>query len=416
LDASREKLRQLGLTDDQIQDLETSGSASSRIIIHSPMTGVVIHKNAEVGLYVNRGAPIYTIADLTKVWVILDAYEADISSLRAGQSVDFTVEAIPGQTFQGEVIFVDPILDEKTRTVRVRLNAENPDEQLKPGMFVRAKVHANISVGTNGNLPLLIPTSAVLKTGNRAVVYIRKPDTEEPTFEGREIQIGARAGDYYIVTSGLNEGEEVVVQGNFKIDSAFQIAAKPSMMNPEGGGTTSAHAHHGGGDTPAETQETPAAQAMDVSIEFLKQLRPVYATYFTAQAALAADDFKGGRKALGELGEVSQKVAGSSLRGHAVHQWQEVRNDLMDILQHAGHWSDIDAARTAFEPVSYSILKLEKTFGHTGGESHYEVFCPMAFNDKGAPWLQNHDTVDNSYFGSMMPRCGEVRETFLAKQ
>lgn len=396
LDAAREKLRQLGLTDDQTKQIEERESATERITIHSPMTGVVIHKNAVEGLYVNKGAPIYTIAELSNVWVLLDAYETDVPALQVGQSVDFSVEAIPGKTYEGEVIFVDPILDEKTRTVRVRLDAENPEQQLKPGMYVRATVHTEISEGLDGDQPLLIPISSVLKTGNRAVVYIKKPDTDEPTFEGREIQIGQRAGDYYIVTAGLDEGEEIVIRGNFKIDSAFQIAAKPSMMNPVEG-------------TSGDSDE--ATEVM-IPISFLEALIPVYITYFKAQTALAADDFETGKNELVELREIIKNMSDHD----SLRQWRLIRKDLLDALRNADQWPDMEAIRIAFEPISYSILKMERILGHTGDETHYEVYCPMAFNDKGAPWLQNHDVVDNPYFGSMMLRCGEVRETFLAKK
>jgi len=249
LDASREKLRQLGLTEGQIKEIESRGSAVDRINIQSPMSGVVTHKNALEGLYVNRGTKIYTIADLSQVWVVLDAYESDLPWLREGQMANFSVEAVPGMMFKSKVVFVDPILDEKTRTIEVRLNVDNGRKLLKPGMFVRATVHSVTKKGKDGQVPLLVPTSAVLKTGERAVVYIRKPGTEEPVFEGREIRIGARAGKNYIVLSGLEEGEEVVVKGNFKIDSAMQIAAKPAMMNPEGGVAMTGHEHHGEGAT-----------------------------------------------------------------------------------------------------------------------------------------------------------------------
>lgn len=247
LEATREKLRQLGLTDKQVQKIETRGTAAERMTILSPMSGIVTHKNALEGLYVNKETQIYTIVDLSAVWVVLDAYESDLPWIKEGQKVDFTVEAFPGKTFKSKVDFVDPILNEKTRTIKVRLNVNNHETSLKPGLFVRATIHARIGHASGKRIPpLVVPVSAVLKTGKRAVVYIKKPDTEEPVFEGREVELGSRAGDYYIIESGLEEGEEVVVKGNFKIDSAFQIAAKPSMMNPEGGVAITGHEHHGG--------------------------------------------------------------------------------------------------------------------------------------------------------------------------
>ena len=422
LEASREKLRQLGLTDDQISEIESRGTAEDRITIVSPLSGVVIHKNALEGLYVDRGTQIYTIADLRSVWVVLDAYESDLHGLKKGQRVDFNVEAVPGQTFHGEVIFISPVLNETTRTIEVRLNADNKAGLLKPGMFVRATIHARIAHAAGEHRPpLLIPASAVLKTGKRAVVYVKKPNTEEPVFEGREVELGSRAGEYYIVRSGVKEGEDVVVKGNFKIDSAFQIAAKPSMMNPEGGLAVTGHQHHGAGvpskvEESAESKLMPKGETLKAGRVFLKNLQPVYAAYFEAQAALADDDFTKAKAALARLEKSIQSVSEDGLEGHLVHQWQDLREDIHSVAQHAHHWANIEAARNAFNGISTAVLEMERTFGHMGNETHYEIFCPMAFDNKGATWMQNHDTVDNPYFGAAMLTCGEVRDTFSPKR
>ena len=303
LEAAKEKLRQLGLTDAQLKEIETRGRGTDRVIIYSPMSGVVIHKNALEGLYVQRGTQIYTIADLSKIWVVLDAYESDLPWLREGQHVEFTVEAVPGETFQGTVAFVDPILNEKTRTIQVRLNMDNTRNLLKPGMFVRATVHSRLTKTVDGRQPLLVPATAVLRTGKRAVVYVKKPDTEGSVFEGREVVLGARAGESYIIIAGLEEGEEVVAKGNFKIDSAMQIAAKPSMMNPEGGVIMTGHEHHGHGATLSEQMMEKDKEQLEVDSSFLKQLAPIYQAYFQAQAALADDDFKAVQTGLTEMDE-----------------------------------------------------------------------------------------------------------------
>jgi Cu(I)/Ag(I) efflux system membrane fusion protein len=416
LEASREKLSQLGLSANQISEIETRGTAVDRINIQSPVSGVVTHKNAIEGLYVAKGTKIYTIADLSQVWVVLDAYESDLLWMKEGQAVSFSVEAIPGRTFSGKVFFVDPILNEKTRTIEVRLNVDNTGKLLKPGMFVRATVQSITKRGKKGELPLLVPASAVLKTGKRAMVYIRKPDSEEPVFEGREIQLGARAGDEYIVLSGLEEGEKVVVKGNFKIDSAMQIAGKSSMMNPEGGMAVTGHEHHGQSETTESQQkEKDEIQHSEVGPDFLSGLEPIYSAYFGAQKALADDDFEAARNSLAYLDKNLENVKAGVLDNKKGKAWATITHDIRTMTQHARHWSDIQAVRSAFEPISYAILNLEKSFGHAGSETHYEVFCPMAFGGKGAPWLQNHDVVDNPYFGSKMLKCGEVRATYTGK-
>lgn len=288
LEAVREKLRLWGLTESQIKQIEKKNKASDHITIYAPISGTVIHKNAMEGMYVNTGTQIYTIADLNRVWVKLEAYESDITWIRYGQKVEIRTETYPGERFEGRISFIDPILNQKTRTVAVRVNVENRDGRLKPGMFVRGIVYSRMSAGGKvvepdmagkwispmhpeiikdrpgkcdicgmplvqaemlgyaaaepKNAPIVIPATVPLITGKRAVVYVRIPDNST-MFEGREVVLGPRAGNYYIVLKGLHEGELVVVNGNFKIDSAMQIEAKPSMMNPEGGGMSAVHKH-----------------------------------------------------------------------------------------------------------------------------------------------------------------------------
>jgi Cu(I)/Ag(I) efflux system membrane fusion protein len=293
LEAAREKLRLLGLGKDQVDKIESSGKTLTHITIYSPMGGIVIQKHATEGTYVSTGTPIYTVADLSRLWVKLDAYESDLVWIRYGQEVEFTTEAYPGEVFKGRISFIDPILNDKTRTVKVRVDVDNPQGKLKPEMFARAIVRSGLAKGgkvmapemagkwicpmhpsvvkdqagscdicgmdlvtteslgyvkaeTSEQGPLVIPASAPLITGTRAVVYVRLPDKKKPTFQGREIVLGPRAGDYYIVQSGLAEGEIIVTNGNFKIDSALQIQAKPSMMNPEGGVAPMGHQHGAG--------------------------------------------------------------------------------------------------------------------------------------------------------------------------
>ncbi len=277
IDAAREKLRLWGFTAKQIKSIEERGTPSDHMTIYSPASGIVIQKNAQEGMYVQTGTRIYTVADLTKVWILLDAYESDLNMLCYGSAVEFTTEANPGETFEGTITFIDPIIDSATRTAKVRVIADNSDGRIKPGMFVRAvarpkvaadghvmnpglagkwisPMHPEIikdepgtcdvcgmplvtaeSLGyvneTQENAPLLIPVTAALKTGKRAVVYIEKPDSEKPTYEGREVQLGVRLGEFYVVKNGLAEGERVVTRGNFKLDAELQIQAKPSMMS-----------------------------------------------------------------------------------------------------------------------------------------------------------------------------------------
>jgi Cu(I)/Ag(I) efflux system membrane fusion protein len=292
IEAARGKLQLWGLLPEQIKEIEQRGKTSDHITIYAPMSGIVIHKNAVEGMYVQTGTRIYTIADFSQVWVKLDAYESDLKLLHYGQNVEFTTISYPGEVFTGSIVFIDPVLNAKTRTVKIRVNTPNAHGKLKPQMFVKAQVRAKLAVGgkviapnlrgkwispmhpeiikdapgkcdicgmdlvpaeelgfvsadpAKTEMPLVIPVSAALRTGKRTVVYVQLPGTDKPTFEGREVVLGPRAGDYYIVHSGLEEGELVVTHGNFKIDSALQIQAKPSMLSPEAAPAAGSYQHH----------------------------------------------------------------------------------------------------------------------------------------------------------------------------
>ncbi|MFH2001060.1 MAG: efflux RND transporter periplasmic adaptor subunit [Planctomycetota bacterium] len=232
IEAVREKFHLWGISPEQVQAIEKQEAPSDRITLLAPITGTVIEKNAAEGLYVTTGTCLFILSDFTRMWVKLDAYEYDVQWIAKGQEVAFRVEAYPGETYTGHVDFIDPMLDETTRTIKVRLDVENPEVRLKPGMFVRAMIFADV-IEENGEDPLLIPASAALITGKRAVVYVAHPE-RQGVYEGREVILGARVGDQYVVRKGLAEGEEVVVNGNFKIDSALQLSARPSMMEYEG--------------------------------------------------------------------------------------------------------------------------------------------------------------------------------------
>lgn len=242
LESARVKLRLLGIDPDQIEEIEKTGVVKEVIQVKAPASGIVIHKNALEGEYVKQGSEMFTIAKLDEVWVQLEAYESDLPGLKLNEKVQFQTDAYPGETFTGRISFIDPFLNEKTRTTSFRLNVDNQDGKLKPGMYVTGVVNAYITATgetichapVEQTPPIVIPASAVLITGKRAIVYVQNPENPSE-FHLREVILGPRVSTHYIVKSGLEEGELVVVHGNFKIDSAAQIQAKPSMMSPEGG-------------------------------------------------------------------------------------------------------------------------------------------------------------------------------------
>lgn len=228
--AVREKLRLWKITESQIEAIENSGAVVTEIDVISDQSGIVITREIAKGDYVNKGTVLFEIADLGNVWILLDAYESDLPFMRIGQKINFTVASIPGKNFTSSISFVDPFINQQTRTAAIRAEINNPQQMLKPEMFVRANIKANLSVKDKS---LVIPKTSVLWTGKRSVVYVKVPEAEFPSFEMREITLGSSLGDYYLVESGLNEGEEIVTNGVFAIDAAAQLSGNYSMMNRE---------------------------------------------------------------------------------------------------------------------------------------------------------------------------------------
>ncbi len=442
VEAARQRLRWWGITEEQIKRIEETGEIMDRLTIKSPIDGFVVEKRKDQGDYVAEGEPVYRVADLSHVWVRLEAYESDLPWVHYGQHITFTADkAMPGEEFGGRIVFVDPVLDRSRRTVKLRAGVPNPEGRLRPGMFVRGVVKAGLTAGgraaTPSDLagkwisplhpeiisdqpgrcpisgveleraedlgyvgekpedeeyPLVIPASAPLITGERAVVYVRVPDDELIIYEGREITLGPRAGEYYHVRDGLEEGELVVVKGNFKLDSELQLDGRPSMMSP-----------------PEEEKEIEPVWEVDEA--FHEQFEDVISQYLDIVLALAGDDFQVARRHAEQAIEALEAVDAGLLDEVQQSAWNEAAGTLEHMLHHIHHGTDIEEARAAFEEVTLSLKSILEQFGMPPGVTLYRLNCPMAFDDEGADWFSAAEEVLNPYFGESMLRCGEVIET-----
>ncbi len=248
LEKIERKMRLLGLTDEAIDLVISRGRPTGISTVTTPITGVVLEQAAFKGTFVNTGDTVFVIANPTRMWARLEAYESDFGWLRIGQKAEFETDAYPGEKFSGEVLFLDPRFDPKTRTFAIGVLYSDPEARLKPNMLVRCRIHARMTadgVGIPGmaareKAPLVIPETAPLITGKRAMVYVANPD-KPGVYEAREVTLGPRAKGYYVVKRGLKAGELVVSNGSFKIDSAVQILAGSSMMGLEEEGPALAH-------------------------------------------------------------------------------------------------------------------------------------------------------------------------------
>lgn len=591
LTIAEEKLRLWGMLDEQIEEIKQRGKASDHMTVYSPVSGIVIRKHCNEGAYVKEGTPVYTIADLSLVWVYLDAYESDIAWLRSGQKVEFTTRSYPGEIFKGRIAFIDPMLTGNSRVVKVRVNVSNAGLRLKPGMFVHAiarsplvaggrvldgslagkwicpmhpeivkdgpsgnvvaqdtgnqpgeqpeivegqvpncdicgmdlepaERHGVVTLGKSLEEPLVIPVTAPLRTGKRAVVYVQvnplllrpeevldwsgmvskiieqasaadpspgkwilgqlapalkkkledlpsppvleprlksellgainnllarhdfdddasweeiKQDKKvgtlrpelagklsdedimlrnrrlfegafpdqivaavpNPIFEGREIVLGPRAGDYYIVRHGLAENERVVTQGNFKIDSALQIKANPSMMNPE--------------------SLDSAKKGLEISTEFRISLNPVCQAYLAVGEALATDDVPKARQGAEDLLKAIDGVDNRLLDVEARRHWQYAKNQIVFTTYDMLDGRDAADTRRSFAGLSQAMVRLVQGFGHALPEPLRHLRCDMALDHKGADWLQLGSDIANPYFGLVRPHCGEQVASFRSQ-
>lgn len=291
LEAAKLKLRRWEVPEKQIEELAKTRRVQERVTLRATVRGTVIEKKVVEKSPVKAGDILYQLSDLRSVWVHLNIYEYEIGWVQYGQSVALTAEAFPGETFRGLVTFISPVLDEETRSIRVRVNVANLDRRLKPGMFASARIevglradgrpaptgvegkyhcpmHPEVLAEGPGACPLCgmgmkkipgtsekpasegilaVPASAVLDSGTRRLVYV---DRGAGGFVPVEVTLGPRAGDYHVVVGGLKEGDRVVVRGNFLIDSQFQIRGLPSLLHPKGAASPAGHEGHGAPPAP----------------------------------------------------------------------------------------------------------------------------------------------------------------------
>jgi RND family efflux transporter MFP subunit len=247
LDSSKERMEQWNVPQSEIARLESTGQVADALEIDSPANGYVTERNAFPNLMVQPETRLYTIADLSTVWVLAQIFQNDLGRIRAGAATSLTVDSYPGRAFRGKVDFIYPDVDMTTRTARVRLVFSNPNLTLTPGMYVNVVVLVPL-----GN-QLVIPVSGVLQSGTRQIVFV---DRGAGYLEPREVQLGPQSGDHYIVLKGLNAGERIVTSANFLIDSESQLQAAIGSFAPPPPG-----------DGVAAAMNSPATQAT-TQVEF----------------------------------------------------------------------------------------------------------------------------------------------------
>ena len=237
--AVRNKFKNWQIHTHQLDEIEKNGKVKTNLMIYAHVSGVITEISVDLGGHIMTGKPIFKVADLSTVWANFDVYENQLSLFKVGQEIDITTKSAQGKTVKGKVDFIDPILDERTRTVSLRVVMDNKNRLLKPGMFVEGTIENHLEAPQQ----IQVPETAVLWTGKRSIVYV-KVKNEAPVFELREVTLGSKVGNYYIILDGLHSGEEIVSKGTFTIDAAAQLQGKKSMMNTDGDTDSSSHEMH----------------------------------------------------------------------------------------------------------------------------------------------------------------------------
>lgn len=222
LEATRHRLHLWDIGEEHIRDLERTKQVTKTLPLHSPISGTVISKNVLQGTHVEPGEELYTIADLSHIWILADIYEYELSFVKIGQQAAVTLSYDPGTVLRGQVGFVYPTLDPKTRTAKVRFELDNAEEKLKPDMY--ANVELRVSLGTK----LAIPKEAVIESGKQQVVFLHHGGGK---LEPRLIKTGVKTEEFLEVLEGLKEGEHIVTSANFLIDSESRLKSVVESMS-----------------------------------------------------------------------------------------------------------------------------------------------------------------------------------------
>ncbi len=397
IEAARTRLEYFDISDEQVEALAKRGAPEKTLLIESPFTGIVTQKHANEGMKVEPGMQVYRIADLSKVWVMVTAYEYQLPYIQEGQEAVMTLEYIPGQTFEGKVAYIYPYLDKKTREVQVRLEFDNPTGLLKPGMFASVELRNRLAAEAT-----LAPRSAVIDTGKRKVAFV---SLGEGKFEPRAVETGITTENAKIqILSGLEPGDKVVTSGQFLLDSEANMReALAKMMKGESAA-----------EQAPEIAKANANELVALPPAGEAALREALDAYLTIQSALASDSIEGGSSAATAFKKTLGKLQAIELPDDP-HFWHSRTAALKTMLTGAADLAeagDLAAARLAFGKLSVPFRALVAATGvPPGGQGDVLALrCPMFLQDQGgAVWLQAAGDVRNPYMGAAMLACFDER-------
>lgn len=399
LQSARQRLENYDISPDQIVALEKARHSDKTMTIRSPYNGLVIEKNVYEGMKADAGMQLFRLADLSKVWVMVTLYEYQIPYVQVGQTAEMSLSYIPGQAFEGKVAYIYPYLNKESRQVKVRLEFDNPNELLKPGMFANVELHSTLAKDR-----VLVPREAIIDTGERQVAFV---SLGEGRFQPRLVKLGVEAQSGMVeVLDGLKAGEMIVVSGQFLLDSESRYReALAKMVEGQLAATQPAPSVV----APSENQQAqlppPAQQALNGLLD----------AYFQIGQKLSSDTIEGIPDSARTIAkEVDAMIAMAipadpqfwgghsemaSIRGEAL-----ALVDAKDIGQARQHFADLGIGLSKF----LHAVGIPPSYGKTVEELH----CPMYREGQGGTnWLQVAGEVRNPYYGQMMLGCFDKRTT-----
>lgn len=377
------KLKRKKIHDEQIKKITESGEVEERFDLHAHNSGVVTNLFISSGDHVSMGDPIVELANLNNLWVEFDAYESDLAEVAIGDMIEFEVPAYPNKKFKSRINYIDPLINNETRTAKVRGSISNSSGLLKPEMLVSGTVNSS-----SDSESIIIPKSAVLWTGERSVVYVKVPDTDEHIFEARVVKLGKLTDSGYPILEGLRNGEKIASKGTFTIDAAAQIAGKKNMMTME---------NKKAGNVTQEKDE------IKEEIDFSGLLPH----YIKLQESFVATDLQKAKLNSKKLANYisSELISTNELKESKYEQQIE---SLLSLSRGITDDTDIEDARKKFSNISVLLIDImDATKSYD--DKLYVMKCPMATVGDSAVWLSKNKKVLNPYYGDKMLNCGFVK-------
>ena len=381
--AVMQKLRNLKITDAQMERILSSGTPIHTFPMVAQHTGYVSQIHARTGDYIQAGTALYDVNGLATVWGWLDVYRSDIPWVQEGIPLTLHIPALPGTNFKTTLDYVDPFLEATTETAKARVVLNNSEGKIKPGMLLEAVLQVN----TNADSLLQVPKTAVLWTGKTSLVYVKNASSRETSFQMRIVELGADLGDAYALISGLEAGEEIAVEGAFSIDAAAQLAGKYSMMQPP-------------------------PKRITLSTKAQEDVEAIFHHYAQIQTALSQDQFSEALKKSQALDTVIKAIDLKELGQEATTVWLESLLEIRNVEMPLEQVDDVKSLRIYFKGLSNFLLSVADAFSPFS-EALYVQYCPMAFDNQGARWLSFNEEILNPYFGNSMLRCGETERVLV---